>query len=85
MTTATWRPAWYCPHAVHTLCWDETRLAWSLAHSGQMVGTLPGFPVGQPQVDGRAAVAWADTIVGPQQWIQHPARSAAWHTHEAAS
>ena len=85
MTTTTLRPASHCPHAVHTLTWDTGRLAWSLAEDGREVATLPGYPVGQPQVHGRAAVAWADTVIGPQQWINKPARSAAWHTHEAAS
>lgn len=82
MTTinTAWRPAWYCPRAVHTLRWDDQRLAWVLRHHDTVLGVLPGYSVGQPANDHRRAAAWAaGQIPGP--WIQRPTRSGTYHTH----
>ena len=74
-------PASYCPQAVHALVWDETQLAWVLTEDGRQIGNLPAYPIDGPPVDGKAVLAWADSLVGEQQWHQHPPRAAAFHTH----
>lgn len=75
------RPAWFCPGAVHFLLWSETALGWELHHDGQLIGKLPGYPIGARPNSPREAVAWATAITGPQQWIQRPRRAGVFHTH----
>ena len=89
-TQTKWRPAHHCANAIHTLRWDEPSMSWILArqHNGRThrVATLHGYPLDQPPVDDQKALKWADQILtllgaGPQEWINHPTPSTAWHTH----
>ena len=81
---APWYPAHHCGHAEHTLRWGQlgngTR-GWKLRHRGAVIAALAGYPDGAPANTQVQAIAWADSLLGPQQWIQKPPRSGAHHTH----
>lgn len=82
------RPAWACDRAVLTLRWgrlDGLVYGWVIWGAGGEIAALAGFPVGGEQVGAAAARVWADTVLGPQRWINRPERSGAFHTHRDAT
>lgn len=80
-------PAYQCDLARFYLLWERLRgrrYGWVVHHGEQVLGTLDGFPVGQPARTHLDAVPWAAKVTGipADQWIRQPAHSSAHHAHQ---
>lgn len=50
------------------ISWRPESLSWELSYDGQVWATQCAYLPGRPQMDAKAARAWADELIGVCDW-----------------